>query len=103
MLSDLHLETGPYQIPAGLEFDILVAAGDIGPLDLAVPWLAAIGKPVIYVLGNHERFGHDVSGAPARAKKLPVLYLAGNHEPLTSVFQHPGPASARQMDSRPTS
>jgi predicted phosphodiesterase len=70
VLSDLHLDTGPYQIPPGLDFDILVAAGDMGPLDLAMPWLAAVGKPVVYVLGNHERYGTDLVGAVTKAKKL---------------------------------
>jgi hypothetical protein len=70
VLSDLHLDTGPYEIPPGLDFDILVAAGDIGPLNLAVPWLAAVGKPVVYVLGNHERYGTNLVEAVSVAKKL---------------------------------
>jgi hypothetical protein len=49
LLSDLHLDTGPYEISQGLDFDIVVAAGDVGPLDVAVPWLSALGKPVVYV------------------------------------------------------
>jgi len=70
VLSDLHLDTGPYALPDGLEFDILVAAGDIGPLEIAVPWLAAIGKPVVYVLGNHEHYGRAFTETLAAAKKL---------------------------------
>lgn len=70
VLSDVHLDTGPYELPADLEFDILIAAGDIGPVERAVPWLAAIGKPVIYVLGNHERYHTDLDGAVAQAKQL---------------------------------
>lgn len=70
VLSDLHLDTGPYEIPASLDFDILVAAGDVGPLDLAVPWLAATGKPVVYVLGNHECYGTSVTEAVTKAKRL---------------------------------
>jgi Icc-related predicted phosphoesterase/protein involved in polysaccharide export with SLBB domain len=70
VLSDLHLESGPYEIAPSVDFDILVAAGDIGPLDLAVPWLAAVGKPVVYVLGNHERYGMDILQAVTKAKKL---------------------------------
>ena len=38
LLSDIHLETGPYEIPPALDFDILVAAGDIGPVEQAVEW-----------------------------------------------------------------
>lgn len=68
ILSDVHLETGPYEIPEGLEFDILIAAGDIGPIEHAVKWLASIGKPVVYVLGNHECWQHDFGDALALAK-----------------------------------
>lgn len=70
ILSDLHLETGPYEIPADLDYDILVAAGDIGPPALSVPWLAAIGKPVVYVFGNHEHWDTDLGEALAEAKQL---------------------------------
>lgn len=70
VLSDLHLERGPYEIPAEVEYDILVAAGDIGPVEEAVPWLAKQGKPVVYVLGNHERWTEDILGAVAKAKEL---------------------------------
>jgi hypothetical protein len=72
LLSDLHLETGPYEIPADLEYDIVIAAGDISSsVEQAVAWLAAIGKPVIYVLGNHERWGAaDLDGAVENAKEL---------------------------------
>lgn len=59
VLSDVHLEHGPYEIPDTLDFDILVAAGDIGRVDRAVEWLAGVGKPVIYTLGNHEHWGCD--------------------------------------------
>lgn len=70
VLSDLHLNTAPYKIPANLHFDILVAAGDIGPIQVAVPWLAAVGRPVVYVLGNHEFYGHDVFEAAEEAREL---------------------------------
>lgn len=55
LLSDLHLETGPYVIPEDLEFDILVAAGDISDRpEQAIEFLKSVGKPVVYVLGNHD-------------------------------------------------
>ncbi|MGO4811057.1 hypothetical protein AB4156_15950 [Cupriavidus sp. 2MCAB6] len=70
VLSDVHLETGPYQIPHGLEFDILVAAGDIGPVELAVPWLAGLGVPIVYVLGNHEAWDRDIGSIVEAARNL---------------------------------
>lgn len=70
VLSDLHLDTGPYALPAGLEFDILVAAGDIGPIEVSVPWLAALNKPVVYVLGNHEHYGRAFTETLTQAKAL---------------------------------
>jgi hypothetical protein len=72
LLSDLHLETGPYEIPADLQYDILIAAGDMSSsVEQSVSWLAAIGKPVIYVLGNHERWGDaDLDDAVVKARQL---------------------------------
>lgn len=60
ILSDLHLETGrrrfdDYFVP---DCDVVVAAGDIhANAGKAVAWLATLGKPVVYVLGNHEFWG----------------------------------------------
>lgn len=55
LLSDLHLETGPYVIPKDLEYDVLVAAGDISDRpEQAIEFLKSVGKPVVYVLGNHD-------------------------------------------------
>lgn len=68
LLSDIHLETGPYVIPPELDYDVLVAAGDIGPVEQAIEWLASLGKPVVYVLGNHEYWGREYSDVLAVAK-----------------------------------
>lgn len=79
VLSDVHREFGPYELPADLEADILVAAGDIGEVEDAVPWLAATGKPVVYVLGNHEYYGREfdevlkAARAAARGTRVRVL------------------------------
>jgi DNA repair exonuclease SbcCD nuclease subunit len=59
ILSDLHLETGPYRIPDGVDYDILVAAGDIGEGLLGVEFLKGIDKPVVYVPGNHEYYSQE--------------------------------------------
>jgi len=79
VISDVHLEFGPYELPADLDFDILVASGDIGPVEDAVPWLAKCGKPVVYVMGNHEYYDrefHEVlpaARAAARGTRVHVL------------------------------
>ena len=54
LLSDLHLETGDYELPADMACDVVVAAGDIAPGVAGVDFLKRIDKPVVYVLGNHE-------------------------------------------------
>jgi predicted MPP superfamily phosphohydrolase len=63
LLSDLHLERGPYTLPPDLDFDVLVAAGDISddPAQ-AIDFLKSIGKPVIMVLGNHDYWSGRLHG-----------------------------------------
>lgn len=56
--SDIHLEFGPAGMPAN-NADIIVAAGDIGIYDQAIEWLISLKKPVIYIAGNHEFYGHE--------------------------------------------
>lgn len=79
VISDVHLEFGPYELPADLDFDILVASGDIGPVEDAVPWLARCGKPVVYVMGNHEYYDREfdevlpAARAAARGTRVHVL------------------------------
>lgn len=63
VLSDLHLELGvPLGLPADLQFDAVVLAGDIhNPGRQAVDWArrekAFEGRPVLLVPGNHEYYG----------------------------------------------
>lgn len=63
ILSDLHLELGvPLGLPADLQFDAVVLAGDIhNPGRQAVDWArrekAFEGRPVLLVPGNHEYYG----------------------------------------------
>lgn len=80
VLSDLHLETGlshleGYTLP---DCDIVVAAGDIhADPEAAVKWLAALGKPTVYVLGNHELWRqHDPSPVPPLPDFVDSIALA---------------------------
>lgn len=57
--SDIHLEFGDLQAP-NTDADIIVAAGDIGINRQGLEWLSTFDKPVIYVAGNHEFYGHEI-------------------------------------------
>lgn len=61
ILADLHGEFGPVDIPE-TDADVVVLAGDVavGPrgLDWIRRWFA--DRPVVYVLGNHEFYHHNL-------------------------------------------
>jgi len=59
VLSDLHLEFGPFE-PADVDADVVVLAGDTNLGTAGVKWaqVAFAGKPVVYVAGNHEFYKH---------------------------------------------
>lgn len=65
LLSDLHLEFGPFEIPE-MEDDpetVLVLAGDIGVGDTFEHWMRDVCSrfhSVVYVLGNHEFYGDTI-------------------------------------------
>lgn len=62
LLSDLHLELSPLQLPPTLEFDVAVLAGDIvNPGHRLAGWVGATpalrqARAVVAVAGNHEYF-----------------------------------------------
>jgi hypothetical protein len=64
VLSDLHLEFGVPFVPdaaAGAAADIVVLAGDIHKGTAGIGWARQTfpDKPVVYVAGNHEFYGHQ--------------------------------------------
>jgi predicted phosphodiesterase len=61
VLSDLHLERGSAR-PLGVDADVVILAGDIGSGTAGVDWARgwAEGRPVLYVAGNHEFYGHAI-------------------------------------------
>ena len=72
ILSDLHLEFAPFASAPDLEFDVVILAGDIqSPAKRAVQWAADTfrGKPVVYVLGNHEYYDGRLDTALAEARR----------------------------------
>jgi predicted phosphodiesterase len=61
VLSDLHIEFGKFVVPH-TDADLVVFAGDIGVGTKGLEWIVeqAIEVPLIYVLGNHEYYHHDL-------------------------------------------
>jgi hypothetical protein len=47
-----------------------VLAGDIARPQAAIAWAAGLGKPALYVPGNHEFYGGSIAGALAELKRL---------------------------------
>ncbi|MDZ7769968.1 MAG: metallophosphoesterase [Woeseiaceae bacterium] len=61
ILSDLHTEFADF-VPPDTDADAVILAGDIGVGVDGVRWAARRYplRPVIYVPGNHEFYGHDI-------------------------------------------
>jgi predicted phosphodiesterase len=62
ILSDLHTEFADFD-PPETDADLVILAGDIGVGPAGLHWAARRfpGRPAIYVPGNHEFYGHDIS------------------------------------------
>ncbi len=71
ILSDLHLEFANFDYNYANE-DVVILAGDIHVGDKAIAWIKNSIKdlPVIYVLGNHEYYGHAYPELLDKIKKL---------------------------------
>ena len=95
LLSDLHLELSPLQLPQPLDFDVAVLAGDIvNPGRRLAEWVAATpalrrARAVVAVAGNHEYFDATLQieaalmqqGAAALvAQRAPPLHLLDSSE-----------------------
>ncbi|MGB0093632.1 MAG: metallophosphoesterase [Solirubrobacteraceae bacterium] len=63
VLSDLHREQGML-VPPTVEADLVVLAGDIAAGTSGLQWARAwaAGRPVLYIAGNHEFYGHSMPG-----------------------------------------
>lgn len=70
VLSDLHLEYAPFTVPE-VQADVVVLAGDVAPGTAGVEWMfhELQGRPILYVAGNHEFYGHDLPGLTARLRR----------------------------------
>ncbi len=71
-MSDIHLEceAAPVFLPSIGE-DVVILAGDIGPVSQSVSWAtkAFEGRPVVYVLGNHEHDGGEYEETFTQARR----------------------------------
>jgi predicted phosphodiesterase len=67
ILSDLHLSTGALAYPAA-DADVVILAGDIARPREAFAFAQGFGKPVIYVMGNHEFYGGSIDGTCAEMR-----------------------------------
>ena len=95
LFSDLHLEFGPFEIPA-LDTDpdtILVLAGDIGVASKPTTYAdfiieaASRFRHVIYIMGNHEHYHGSIQRSITKVKRaigdLPNVSVINNE---TLVF-----------------
>ena len=71
VLSDLHLEFAPF-VPPKQDVDVVVLAGDIDVGLKGVPWARKHfeNSTVLYVLGNHEYYGHALPRHLGKLKEL---------------------------------
>jgi predicted phosphodiesterase len=69
ILSDLHLGQAGMAAPQA-EADLVILAGDIARPAEALAWATQLGRPVLYVAGNHEFYGSSIPGTLARLKQL---------------------------------
>jgi predicted phosphodiesterase len=64
VVSDLHLSVAGYELPPTTA-DWIVLAGDIARPAQACAWARGLGKPVLYVAGNHEFYGGSLDATLA--------------------------------------
>ncbi|MBC8737036.1 serine/threonine protein phosphatase [Paraburkholderia sp. UCT31] len=70
LLSDLHLEHADYD-PTLADVDVVVLAGDIHTKGRAIDWARRhFSGPVVYVLGNHDNWGGNLTYTSDKLKKL---------------------------------
>ncbi|WP_172200561.1 metallophosphoesterase [Niveibacterium sp. COAC-50] len=80
LLSDLHLEHGPWFPPVDVAADVLVLAGDIAPGARALHWLLHwrefLPQHIVYVAGNHEGYRHVWCRVIRQLRAAPVPGLS---------------------------
>lgn len=77
-LSDIHLDHWRYEPPVRLsaDVDVLACAGDIGPDTRGLEWISRLRDrtapkaEILYVLGNHEPYGHEIHATRQRIQRI---------------------------------
>ncbi|GAB3666693.1 metallophosphoesterase [Ramlibacter alkalitolerans] len=69
IVSDLHLSRAGLALPA-TDADLIVLAGDLARPREALAWATGLGKPALYVPGNHEFYGGSLEGTIAELRAL---------------------------------
>lgn len=69
LLSDVHLPVNAIPFPV-VDADIVVLAGDIARPAAAIEWAKACPAPIVYVAGNHEFYGSDLTSTCEQLKRL---------------------------------
>ena len=82
LLSDLHLEHHRFT-PPDVDSDVVILAGDISGGVHGLGWAAKTfpGKPVLYVPGNHEFYGHDTT------RLLPAMASEADRQGITLMHR----------------
>lgn len=70
VLSDLHLEFAPLELPPS-DADLVILAGDIHTKRRSIKWADnTFNVPVVLVPGNHEYWGENLTLLPEKLKNL---------------------------------
>lgn len=69
ILSDLHLSLS-IPPPPDTDADLVVLAGDLARPREALAWATGLGKPAVYVIGNHEFYGGSLDGTVDELRRL---------------------------------
>ncbi len=72
VVSDLHLGVAGFELPR-TDADVVVLAGDVGRPQEALAWAARLGRPVVYVAGNHEFYGASLEGTWRTLRQLAAI------------------------------
>lgn len=101
VLSDLHTAFADFDLPE-IGADVVVLAGDVGVGKGGLECLLKqrLDKPVIYVPGNHEFYGHDISLVGRLRSDAPSdVHVLDNQSVISRTFDSSAASSGRTSSS----